>query len=134
MAGEDFHICLTDDARPFCVNTPKSILYAYCDKLKAELDHLQSQNIIMPVTEATDWCILIVIAPKKNSDQIHMYVDLPHLNLYIKRDRYQSPSPAEANANISASQAKLFTVLDAMKGYHQCTLDQESPTFITSFG
>ena len=39
---------LTDDAKPFCVNTPRSIPFAYCDKLKAELDLLQSQHIIAP--------------------------------------------------------------------------------------
>ena len=68
MEGEEFHIYLTDDARPFCVNTPRSIPYAYRSKLKTELDLLQSQNIIAPVTEATDWCAPIVVAPKKNSD------------------------------------------------------------------
>ena len=33
--------------------------------------------------------------------------------------------------------AKVFTILDAMKGYHQCPLDQESQlltTFITPYG
>ena len=45
-----------------------------------------------------------------------------------------SPTPAEAIANIAAANAKYFTVLDAMKGYHQCPLDQNSQllaTFIT---
>ena len=66
-----------------------------------------------------------------------MCVDLSHLNRYVKRERYQSPTPAEAIADISTCQAKFLTVLDAMKGYHQCPLDQESQlltTFITSFG
>ena len=40
MEGEKFHISLTDDAKPFSVNTPRSIPYAYHDKLKAELDLL----------------------------------------------------------------------------------------------
>ena len=118
------------------VSTPRSIPYAYRDKLKAELDLLQSQNIIAPVTEATIGAP-IVVAPKKNSDRIRMCVDLSHLNRYVKRERYQSPTPAEAIADISACQAKFFTVLDAMKGYHQCPLDQESQlltTFITPFG
>jgi len=38
--------------------------------------------------------------------------------------------------NIAASKAKIFTVLDALKGYHQCPLDQDSQiltTFITPF-
>ena len=66
-----------------------------------------------------------------------MCVDLSHLNRYVKRERYQSPTPAEAIADLFACQAKFFTVLDAMKGYHQCPLDQESQLltmFITPFG
>ena len=52
MDGEEFHISLTADARPFCVNIPRSIPFAYRDKLKAELELLQTQHIIAPVTEA----------------------------------------------------------------------------------
>ena len=44
----EFHICLTNDTRPFCVNTPRFIPYAYLDKPKAKLDHLQAQTIITP--------------------------------------------------------------------------------------
>ena len=47
------------------------------------------------------------------------------------------PSPAEAVADMAASNAKFFTILDARKGYHQCPLDAESrllTTFITPFG
>ena len=51
-----------------------------------------------------------VVTPKKNTDRIHMYV---------RREWYQSSTPAEAVADIAASSAKVFTVLDAMKGYHQ---------------
>jgi len=137
MKGEEFHIYLTDDGRPFCVNTTRSIPYAYHDKFKAKLDLIQSQKIITPVTEATDWCALIVVVPKKNSDRICMCVDLSHLNRYMKREKYQLAIPAEAIADISACQAKFFNVLDAMKGYHQCPLDQESQlhtTVITPFG
>ena len=52
MDGEEFHISLTADAKPFCVNTPRSILFAYWE---AELELLQSQHIITPVTEASEW-------------------------------------------------------------------------------
>ena len=36
MDGEEFHISPTTETKPFCVNTPKSILFAYQDKLKTE--------------------------------------------------------------------------------------------------
>jgi len=137
MAGETFHITLVENAVPFCVKTPRSIPFAYRDKLKAELDLLLDQNIIAPVTEVTDWCAPIVVTPKKGSDRIRMCVDLSRLNRYVKRERFQSPTPAEAVADIAASEATYFTIIDAAKGYHQCPLDTESQlytTFITPFG
>ena len=137
MQGEEFHIAIDDTAKPFCVHTPRTIPFAYQDKLQAELNLLESQHIIGPVTEATTWCAPIVITPKKHSDKIRMCVDLSHLNHLVICERYQSPTPAEAVADIATSDAKIFTVLDTLKGYHQCPLDQVSQpltTFITPFG
>ena len=75
--------------------------------------------------------------PKKNTENICMCVDLSHLNQYLQQEQYMSPTPAEAIANIAAANAKYFTVLDAMKDYHQCLLDQDSQlltAFIIPFG
>ena len=137
MDGEEFNISLTGDAKPFCVNTPRAVPYAYREKLQAELQSLESQGIIAPVTEPTEWCAPIVVAPKKDSEEIRMCVDLSHLNKYVRRERYQSPTPAEAVADIAAENATIFTKIDARKGYHQCPLDEQSQlltTFITPFG
>ena len=126
MEGEEFHISLTTDARPFCINTPRSIPIAYRDKLKSELDLLLSQKVITPV-----------VTPKKGTDRIRMHVDLSHFNKYVLQEGYQSLTPAQTVADIAANEAKIFTVLDALKGYHQYPLDQESQmltTFITPFG
>ena len=137
MDGEQFHISLMQDAKPFCIKTPRSIPFAYRDKLKDELDLLLSQKVIAPVTTVTEWCAPIVVTPKKNSDRIRMCVDLSHLNKFVRRERYQSSTPAQAVADIAATDAKIFTVLDALKGYHQCPLDESSQlltTFITPQG
>ena len=40
MEGEEFHISLTTDSNPFCVNTPRSVPFTYRGKLQAELDLL----------------------------------------------------------------------------------------------
>ena len=137
MEGEQFHIVLTEEAKPFCVKTPRAVPFAYRDKLKAELETLQEQGIITPVTYPTEWCAPIVVTPKKESDSIRMCVDLSHLNRYVKRERYHSATPAQAVADITAEKANVFTKIDAKKGYHQCPLDESSQnltTFITPFG
>ena len=137
MDGEKFHITLTSDAQPFCVHTPRAIPFAFREKLEDELDLLQQQGVIAPVTEPTDWCAPIVVTPKKGTDKIRMCVDLSRLNRFVKRERYQSSTPAQAVADIAAENAKIFTKFDALKGYHQCPLDEESQlltTFITPFG
>ena len=74
MPGEKFHISLTENAQPFCVTTPRTIPFAYKDKLKNEIDLLTSQGIITPVTEPTEWCSPIVVAPKKNSDRVRVWI------------------------------------------------------------
>ena len=94
MEGEKFHISLRPDAKPFCVNTPQSIPFAYLNKLKDEIDLLLAENIIMEVTEATEWCAPIVVTPKKSCDRIRMCVDLSHLNKHVVQELsviYPSP-------------------------------------------
>lgn len=130
MEGEQFHIALSD-------NAPRATHFAYRDKLKAELELLQGQGIIAPVTEPTEWCAPIIMALKKGSEKIRMCVDLSRLNKYVKHERYQSVTPAQAVADIAAENPCVFTKLDALKGYHQCPLEEESQlltTFITPFG
>ena len=136
MPGEKFHISMTDDVFPFCVNTPRTIPFVYRDKLKQEIDLLVDQGIITPVTVPTDWCAPIVVAPKTGTDRICMCVDLSKLNKFVRRERYPSLTPARAVTDIQQSKAKCFTVFDALKGYHQFPLDEESQkltTFITPF-
>ena len=128
------NISLSENAKPFCVNTPRSVPFAYREKLQAELEWLQGQGIIAPVTIPTEWCAPIVVTPKKDTDSIRMCVDLSRLNRYVKRERYQSSTPAEAVADIAAHNAKIFTKLDALKGYHQSPLDEESQLLTTPFG
>ena len=136
MDGEKFRINLTDNATPFCVSAPRTIPYAYRDKVKLELETLQNHGIIEPVTEPTDWCAPIVVAPKKNSDNIRLCVDFSKLNKLVKRELYSSNTPSDAVADISNQHCAFFTVFDALKGYHQCPLDEESQLltcFMTPF-
>ena len=86
MPGEVFKIVLTEDAKPFCISTPRTISYAYLGPTKDELELLESQGIIAKQTEPTDWCAPIVVTRKKNSEHIRLCVDLSHLNRFVKRE------------------------------------------------
>ncbi len=55
----------TDDAKPFCAKAPWAIPFAYGDKLKAELELLQQQGIIAPVTEPTNGAPQLWLLPKR---------------------------------------------------------------------
>ena len=137
MEGELFKIALMENAQPFSVKAPRAVPFAYREKLRQELDSLQQQDIIAPVAQPTEWCALIMVAPKKGTDDIRLCVDLSKLNRYVCRERYQSSTPAEAVGDIAASEAQVFTILDAKKGYHQCLMNDQSQlltTFLTSFG
>ena len=79
------------------------------------MDPLQWQDIIALVAQPTEWCALVVVAPKKVTDDIRLCVDLSKLNRYVHRERYQSPMPAEAVADIAASQAQVLIIIDAKK-------------------
>ena len=98
---------------------------------------LQDLGIIRPVTELTPLCTAIVVAPKKDPGQIRLCVDFRTLNKYVRRERYQSPTPHELVMRSDMQNAQYFNVVDALKGYHQIPIaveDQLLTTFITSFG
>ena len=100
--------------------------YPYMALLRDEIDFLVKQETTTPVTEPTEWCAPIVVAPKKNSDKICICVELSKLNKYVRRERYPSVTPAEAVADITQTKAKFFSAFHALKGYHQCPLDEEN--------
>ena len=62
------------------------------------------------------------------------------ISLTLKTMCYVSATnqtPAQAVADIAATDTQVFTVLDALKGYHQCLLDEQSQlftVFITPLG
>ena len=137
MKGDKMHIHLREDIdiKPTHINTARNIPFAYRDKAKAELDYMVRSGIIEPVQEPSTWISPCLIVPKPNGN-VRIVVDYTGLNKYIKRPVHPFPSPQYLSGKIPAS-AKWFLVLDAVKGYWQVELDEESralTTFITPFG
>ena len=137
MARETFHIHLKDNAKPFFVRSPRMIPYTNRGKVQKELQSLQAQEIIEPVTELTEWRAPIVVTQKKNSGDIRICVDFSKLNKYVQGELYSVCTPSDVIADTSRKQSKYFTVFHAFKDYHQCPLvatSQFLTTFMTPFG
>ena len=104
-------------------------------RLKEELDSLLEQGVIRKVDSPTAWVHPIVIEPKPCGG-LRLCVDFRALNKHIVRPRFESQTSFQA-VRIIPKGMKFFTVIDALKGYHQVQLDEESAaltTLSTPFG
>ena len=136
MKGEKLHIDVDPSAVPVSTGASRTIPEPLLPALRQELDTLLAQGIIEPVEEATAWLHPIVLVPKKGTSDVRLCVDFSKLNRHIIRPVNAQPTPWEVVRKIPKG-TKHFAVFDALKGYHQIELDDESKnltTFLTPFG
>ena len=132
--GEPFEICLKTGAVPHCIFTPRHVPLPLRDKVKQELDRMESTGVIKKIDEPTSWCAGMVVVPKKEG-KIRICVDLKPLNECVLREIHPLPKVDETLAQLSG--AKLFSKLDANSGFWQIPLaknSQQLTTFITPYG
>lgn len=134
VKGSPYVIKLSEQVKPFSVLSPRRVPIPLKSKLKAELEQMVDANVIVPISEATDWCSPIVVASKKNGS-IRLCVDYTELNKFVVREKMILPSVDELLANIQS--ASVLSKLDAQSGFWQVEIDESSQkltTFITPFG
>lgn len=64
-----------------CCRTPQ------CDKVRTEMECMDSMDVISRVTQPTPQCAGMVVVPKPNG-KIQLCVDLTNLNRLVLRERY----------------------------------------------
>ena len=131
---EPYRIHLKEDAKPYCLYTPRRIAQPLLPKVQAELESMEKLGVITPVTEPTQWCSGIVPVIKKNGS-VRLCVDLTHLNASVRREIHPMFSVDESLAKLGKS--TVFSKLDANSGFWQIPLHAESKhltTFVTPFG
>ena len=84
------------------------------ERVRKKRDELQSDGVLTPVTEATDWVSSMVIVQKPRG-QIRICLDPKDLNRAIKREYYPMLTIEEVSTRLKNT--RLFTVLDAKKGF-----------------
>ncbi|XP_078481889.1 uncharacterized protein LOC144742712 [Ciona intestinalis] len=66
--GEAYNIKLKDNAKPFCLSTPRRIAHPLLKRVQIELQHMKASGVgvITRITQPTDWCSGMVVVPKPN--------------------------------------------------------------------
>ena len=136
MKSAEYHIELEADVKPISYGACRSVPDPYLPALQRELNTLVEQGIVEPISYSTPWLHPIVVVPKKGTTDIRLCVDFSKLNKYVVRPVNPQPTPWETVRNLPKG-IRHFAVFDALKGYHQIPLTEESKdltAFMTPFG
>ena len=61
----EYEIKLDKNAVPYALHAPRRVPLSQRDKIKQELERMESMGVIVKVEEATQWCAGMVAVPKK---------------------------------------------------------------------
>ena len=107
---------------------PRSVPFVLREKVESELDRLQKEDIIEPVT-FSEWAAPIVPVVKDDGG-IRICCDCKvTINNLSKLESY--PIPKVEDLFIALSGVKTFSKLDLSHAYQQLTLDEEAQKFTT---
>ena len=102
--------------------------------MQTELERMQSLGIISIVCEPTPWCAAMVVVPK-DGGAVRICVDFKPLNECVLQGVHPMPKVDTTLAQLSG--ATVFSELDAISGFWQIPLANESKlltTFIAPYG
>ena len=131
--GTPISLKLKDNACPRAVPN-RHIPLAERVELKNELDRLVKTGVIVKDDDPCEWSSPIVRV-RKPDGSLRICLDPQNLNECLIRNRCEIPTTTEIFARIH--EAKYFTKLDAVKGFHQVPIDLQSSkltSFVTPFG
>ena len=113
---------------------PRRVAVPLKSELKKKIEELEQKQVLAKVTKPSNW-ISSMVAIRKPSGKLRIYIDPKDLNQALKRSHYPMPTIEEVLPRLS--NAKVFSVLDAKDGFWQVKLQEESSyltTFWTPFG
>ena len=130
---KEYHIEVDSTVTPV-IQRCRKVPYARYDKLKHPLVDLEKRGVIASVDRPTELVHNLVITEKRDARMI-VCLDPKPLNVAIKRERYEIPTPADVQSRLSGR--CVFTVIDMQDAYWHVRLSPESSylcTFHTPWG
>ena len=119
------HISLVDKCKPFKITTSRRVPLRFEKEANKVVDDLIAKKVIVPVKETTEWCSPAFFVPKADGIKMRLVTDYTQLNKYVKRPVHPFPSTRDILQAIP-KEAKIFAKLDAVHGYFQLALDEQS--------
>ena len=116
--GEEYQIQLKEGAAPHSLCTPRNVPLPLRDKVREELERLETMGVISKVDKPTPWCAGMVVVSKKLGD-VRICVDLKLLNESVLREVHPIPTVDETLGKLAG--ATIFSKLDANSGFWQAT-------------
>ena len=125
MDGPPCHFVLHDDAVPVKLRGSRPISEPLKLPFREELAAQVAQGIIRKVSpdEVTPWIHGVIVVPKKQGG-VRFCPDYRPLNKWLIGAKFDNPTPFQSVRSIPQGMW-FFTVVDALKGYHQCALDEK---------
>ena len=111
------------------VHAPCKIALSLQNKLEKELEEMVKQGIIAPAEGHSNWINSLVIREKPNG-RLRVCLDPKDHNKAIRREHH--PIPTLEDITPRPHGCTLFSKLDALHGYWNIKLDEES-TLLTTF-
>ena len=117
--------------RPLKTTTARPVPVHYQREAKKNLEWFIKSGVIerVPTTEHTEWCSPGFFVPKPNG-KVRLVVDYREINKYIDRPAHPFPSPRDIIKGVRPD-SKWFVKADAVQGYFQIPLDEESQKLTT---
>jgi hypothetical protein len=125
-------MCDDPNYKPTRISTSRKVPLHFKKEADKRLDWFLKSGVIVPVPphEKVEWCSPGFFVAKPNG-KCRLVVDMRDINLFINRPVHPFPSPRDVFKNIKPN-SKWFCSLDALSGYYQIQLDEES-SFLTTF-
>ena len=123
-------IVLSENAIPFCVYTARQVPLRFQEPANRTVEDLVKSKVIIREDDPQDWCALGFFVPKADGINVRMVTDYSKINKFVKRPVDPCPSVADIVRSIPAG-TKFFAKMDAIHGYFQLALDEESSKLTT---
>ncbi len=118
--GEIVHLKLKDMPKQF---PPRRIALALQKQTRFELEEMQRDGIIEPITEPSEWCHPMLVTPKPNG-RLRVCMDPRYLNEFLVRAIHPFPDMDQVFASIKG--ARVFAKIDLTHGFWNLRLDENS--------